>query len=114
MSWVAIKLFFGNALGVLSKIPREVWYILGAALLLWLAYSKGDSDAREAIQIEQEEQAREAEKLADENAAERDEKLKAEQADAKEALENAARENPEEAAAPAGPVTRTAIDRLRR
>ena len=43
MTWLAIKLFFGNALGFLSKVPREVWYILGAALLLWLAYNQGNS-----------------------------------------------------------------------
>ena len=36
MTWVAIKLFFGNALGFLSKLPREVWYALAAVVVWWI------------------------------------------------------------------------------
>lgn len=36
MTWVAIKLYFGNALGFLSKLPREVWYALAAVVAWWV------------------------------------------------------------------------------
>ena len=36
MTWIAIKLFFGNALGFLSKLPREVWYALAAVAAWWI------------------------------------------------------------------------------
>ena len=43
MTWLAIKLFLGKGLSFLGNLPKEVWYILGAVLLLWLAYTQGKS-----------------------------------------------------------------------
>jgi hypothetical protein len=43
VTWLAVKLFFGKGLSFLGNLPKEVWYILGAVLLLWLAYTQGKS-----------------------------------------------------------------------
>lgn len=46
--------------GFLGSIPREVWYILAAVLLFWLAYEKGDDAGYERSQAEYAEAARKA------------------------------------------------------
>lgn len=50
--------------GFLASVPREVWYILAAVLLLWLAYERGDNAGYERSRAEYAEAVRKAQERA--------------------------------------------------
>lgn len=45
LAWATVK-------AVAAKVPREVWYALAVALLLWLAYNRGAANERDEIEAQ--------------------------------------------------------------
>jgi hypothetical protein len=103
-----------------TSLPKWAHYVMagiGAALLM-LAYINHRENA--AVRADREQAAAEAATKAldaERGANKADEAIQADNRAAdkstREAIDNATAENPEAAGAPAGPVTRTVIDRLR-
>lgn len=49
---LAIKAFVGNAMNLLGKVPREVWYALAALVAWWLFSSHYIEQGREEVLTE--------------------------------------------------------------